>query len=61
MILWQKKKGGEVSLQQQNIALSQTGEINANKDSISDLVRKVKGNVKMYKYSKSVGSGANYN
>lgn len=57
----QKKKGGEVSLQQQNIALSQMGEINANNDSISDLVRKVKGNVKMYKYSKRAGGGANYN
>lgn len=80
--MWQKKKSGEVSLQQQNIALSQMGEINANNDSISDLVRKVKGkceiemfwrkmfsvvimflggNVKMYKYSKSAGCGANYN
>lgn len=50
-----------MSLQQQIITLSQMGEINANNDSISDLVRKVKGNAKMYKYSKSAGSGANYN
>lgn len=44
MILWQKKKSGEVlHLEQQIITLSQMGEINANNDSINDLVRKVKG------------------
>ena len=46
LILWQKKKSGEVSLQQQIITLSQMGEINANNDSISDKVQKVKGKVR---------------
>lgn len=61
MILWQKKKSGEVLVVATNHHSFSNGGNNDYGDSISDLVRKVKGNVKMYKYSKSVGSGANDN
>lgn len=82
MILWQKKKGGEVLVWATKHRSFSNGGNNDYGDSISDLVRKVKGkceiemfwrkmfsvvimflvgNVKMYKYSKSAGNGANYN
>lgn len=61
MILWQKKKSGEVLVWATNHRSFSNGGNNDYGDSISDLVRKVKGNVKMYKYSKGAGSGANYN
>lgn len=80
--MWQKKKSGEVLVWATNHHSFSNGGNNDYGDSISDLVRKVKGkceiemflgedvqcndnvlveSVKMYKYSKSVGGGANYN
>lgn len=82
MILWQKKKSGEVLVWATNHHSFSNGGNNDYGDSINDLAGKVKGkceieiferkmfsvvimflvvNVKMYKYSKSVGSGDNYN
>lgn len=82
MILRQKKKGGEVLVWATKHRSFSNGGNNDYGNSISDLVRKVKGkceieiferkmfsvvimflveNVKMYKYSKSAGSCANYN
>lgn len=64
LILRQKKKSGEVLVWATNHRSFSNGGNNDYGDSISDLVRKVKGkceNGKMYKYSKGVGSGANYN
>ena len=59
MILWQKKKSGEVLVWATNHHSFSNGGNNDYGDSISDLVRKVKGkvreSVKMYKYSKSAG------
>lgn len=54
--MWQKKKSGEVLVQQQIITLSQTGEINANNDSISDLVRKVKGKCEIEMFGRKMFS-----
>ena len=82
LILWQKKKSGEVLVWATNHRSFSNGGNNDYGYSISDLVRKVKGkceieiferkmfsvvikflgeSVKMYKYSTSVGSSANYN
>ena len=82
LILWQKKKSGEVLVWATNHRSFSNGGNNDYGDSINDLVQKVKGkceieiferkmfsvvimflveSVKMYKYSKSAGSGANYN